>query len=112
MAANRKLPIDFNPPLGRQVTLQQYHVNAGNPVAPDHTLQPTASYPNRLVRTIARSHIPAHWTMYTKQRTRTYKYNTPKGKIATTQQGSVPIGKEKYVLSRRMYIYNGKVVTE
>jgi hypothetical protein len=113
MAANRKLPMNFYPPLGQSVTLPVYHSNQGNAVAPDHTLKPRDTYPHRLSKEIRISNRPLVWTQHGVQGTRTIvPHNTPTGKTFNNKLGSVPVGVEAYSRNRRMYIYNGKLVTE
>ena len=112
MAANRRLPMNFYPPLGQSVTIPVYHRNAGNPVAPDHTLEPNLNYPHRLSKEIRISHRPLVWTEHKAVPARTYTYRTPTGKVFSNTLGSVPVGVEAYSRNRRMYIYQGKLVTE
>jgi hypothetical protein len=104
---------EFYPPVGQQQTGQIMHKNAGNPVAPDHTFT-LNSYPDRRVRSfVVPSDRPQWTTLYVDGRQRILTvYQTPKGKVFVSPSSSVPQGQEQFLLARRMYIYNGQVVTE
>lgn len=113
MTANRRLPMDFYPPVGEQATIQLMHSNQGNPVAPDHTLK-RGSYPDRRVRSMVFPTNRPMWTtlLVNGGRRILTTYKTPKGTVFTSPSSSVPQSQDQFMLSRRIYMYGGKVVTE
>lgn len=114
MAANRRLPTEFYPPIGEQETTPIIHRNVGNAKAPDHTLNPGPTYPNRKSRNMVMPSQKPQWTtLYTSGRQRILTpYKVPTGRVATGIVPPAPMSQDQFMLSRRIYMYGGQVVTE